>query len=211
MEWINNHDRIKGYLDARYKVDRPEYVPKHTDYPGATQAMEDWANAYLATDEELDRPKSLILWGPTRNAKTAWARYIGWKHGKRAAYMQAMFNLDNIDNDVDYVVLDDITPKYLTNYKCWLGAQTDFNCTDKYRRKTQLKGNWPCIMCMNEDPREVTEWDQAWIAANCVIVHIDHFLGRPEPVHLRVAELEAEQDARGEQAGAPIVYLEDLE
>jgi len=76
-------------------------------------------------------------------------------------------------------VFDDIAGGfgYFPNYKQWMGGQFDFQVTDKYRRKRQVPGGWPCIWLCNEDPRLAHyKWDQgpdfAWMEDNCEFVEI---------------------------------------
>lgn len=185
-------------MDFAYKQEKPEYVPKFTEFPGTLRVMQDWVDTYIKPEESVHRPKSLIVWGPSRMGKTEWARSLG-----RHTYFQGMFNLDVLDEDADYVVMDDIPPKYFGSYKQWMGGQRDFNVTDKYRKKKQVAGGWPCIILMNTDPREVAEWDQAWVAKNAVFVYLNHEMWHPAP-----------DGANGEYERPPvpedIVYLEDV-
>ncbi|KAF8633621.1 hypothetical protein AX17_004420 [Amanita inopinata Kibby_2008] len=170
FEYQNNFDRIKSFMDQKYSVEKAEYIPKYTEFPGITGQMKDWVEQYLK-GEEVHRPKALIVWGPSRVGKTEWARSLGTH-----CYWKEMFNLDLINEAADYVIFDDITPKYFPTYKAWIGGQRDFNVTDKYHRKRNVAGGFPCIILMNDDPRSHSEWDSAWIRRNAVIVNIEHEL-----------------------------------
>ncbi|XP_039138831.1 uncharacterized protein LOC120276171 [Dioscorea cayenensis subsp. rotundata] len=55
----------------------------------------------------IDRPMSLILEGPSRTGKTAWARSLG-RYNYICGHMD--FNANNFKNDVMYNLIDDVAP-----------------------------------------------------------------------------------------------------
>ena len=112
---------------------------------------------------------SLILWGPTRLGKTVWARSLG-KH----AYFGGLFSLDESLDDVDYAVFDDISGglEYFPHYKFWLGCQSQFYATDKYRGKRLIHWGKPSIWLSNSDPRNDKNADVEWLQGNCVFLEI---------------------------------------
>ena len=75
---------------------------------------------------------SLCLYGETRLGKTLWARSLG-SH----AYFGGLFCLDESVTDVDYAVFDDMQGglEFFHGYKFWLGCQSQFYATDKYKGK----------------------------------------------------------------------------
>lgn len=116
------------------------------------------------------RPKSLILWGPTRTGKTCWARSLG-SHTHHANTVNMGLHRD----DVSYTVFDDITGGIKAiDYKAWLGGQLHFTVTDKYMKKKTITWGKPCIYLANENPYTTDRnVDFEWLAANTVIVNID--------------------------------------
>ena len=116
------------------------------------------------------RPKSLILWGPSRTGKTCWARSLG-----RHAHHAITVNMELHEHNVEYAVFDDISVGLRGfDYKSWLGGQHHFNFTDKYMKKKTINWGRPSIWIQNEDPYETERGvDFGWLAANTVIVHID--------------------------------------
>lgn len=110
------------------------------------------------------------MWGRSRTGKTILGRSFG-KH----AYFGGLFSLEEFESsdDLEYAVFDDIQSgfKYFPGYKSWLDQQTEFYCTDKYRRKKHITWGKPCIWIMNEDPY-TQEVDIDWLEANCLILHI---------------------------------------
>jgi len=118
----------------------------------------------------LGRPRSLILIGETRLGKTLWARSLG-KH----AYFGGLFCLDESLEDVDYAVFDDMQGglEFFHAYKFWLGAQSQFYATDKYKGKQLIHWGRPAIYCSNTTPLADKGADVDWLMGNCDIVHID--------------------------------------
>jgi len=118
------------------------------------------------------RPKSLILWGPSKTGKSEWARSLGYHVEFRAA-----FNLKKYSDDCEYAIFDDIKGglRSWDNYKGWLGAQDTFEETDKYKGKKSIKWGRPTIYLANRDPlkQRGINIEKDWIRANCFIVHID--------------------------------------
>jgi hypothetical protein len=116
------------------------------------------------------RPKSLILWGPSRTGKTCWARSLG-----RHVHHASTVNMEQHKPGLEYAVFDDMAGGMRDfDYKAWLGGQRHFNITDKYMKKKSVTWGQPCIYICNEDPY-VTERnvDLAWLSANTLCVHID--------------------------------------
>lgn len=85
-------------------------------------------------------------------------------------YFNGAFCLDLWDKDAMYAVFDD-WPDWtkFTWYKQFLGAQSEFIVTDKYRKKLRVEWGKPCVIVSNSLP--VFE-DINWINLNCVIVEI---------------------------------------
>lgn len=116
------------------------------------------------------RPRSLCIFGGSRNGKTLWARQFG-KH----AFFGGLFSLDESLDDVKYAVFDDLAGglKFFPNYKSWLGCQFQFYCTDKYKGKKLIFWGKPCIWLSNEDPRTNEGVDVDWLDINCDFVRIN--------------------------------------
>lgn len=93
-----------------------------------------------------DRPITLIIEGPTRTGKTAWARSLG-----RHNYFCGGVDFSIYDCNAIYNVIDDIPFQYLPCKKELLGAQKDFIVNEKYRKKTKIPGGVPTIVLCNPD------------------------------------------------------------
>lgn len=144
-----------------------------TSYSGELTRYEPQPNGVKkAPDSPQARPKSLILWGPTRTGKTLFARSLG-----QHSYHATEFNLAAHSEEATYAVFDDLKEGLKTNgfdYKAWLGGQHQFNCSDKYTKKRVIKWGKPSIYISNDDPLLTLRSDvnTDWIQNNCVIVYI---------------------------------------
>ncbi|QGF19376.1 replication associated protein [Antarctic virus COCH21_74] len=171
---LRMYTQISGFVDRMMKPSAV-HLPIKT-YPGdfrircpyitgvVTKFLEDVA---MGRGERGVR-RSIWLWGPSRYGKTVLARSLGvhW-------YMGGGWCVDNFDDDADYGVLDDLTWDQLKyNYRGMLGLQRDIVVTDKYKKKTTVRGGRPVIVLTNELP-EFQAYEMAWLAANVTFVEID--------------------------------------
>lgn len=112
--------------------------------------------------------KSLWLYGASRLGKTVLARSLGthW-------YMNGAWNVEAYDDGASYGVLDDIPWESIQRYyKGIMGCQIDVTVTDKYKKKSVIKGGKPVIVLSNELPT-FSVAEAAWLDANVVF----HFVG----------------------------------
>jgi hypothetical protein len=136
-----------------------------------------------------------VLFGPTRYYKTVWARSLG-----QHSYLGGNWNATNLDVNKTYVIVDDIpldNPDMFRHYKQILGCQREFSVTDKYVKKLHIK-NWakPCIYIANQDPREYTGVDIAWLDGNCVFVEVTKplFVEATPDLELLISSLDVDSD-----------------
>jgi flagellar biosynthesis GTPase FlhF len=75
MEYQTKYSHLQQFAAHHFKKPIEEYDPEgFTDFPGITNDMRRWVEEELP---KRDRPKGLILIGPTRLGKTRWARSLG--------------------------------------------------------------------------------------------------------------------------------------
>ncbi|UTQ50857.1 MAG: replicase [Calystegia geminivirus 1] len=108
----------------------------------------DWiASSIFAGDNAAarpERPRSIIIEGPTRIGKTEWARSLG-PHNYLAGDLD--FNSRVFRNDVAYNVIDNVAPSSLKlkHWKELIGAKRDWQGNCRY----QIKGGIPAIVLCN--------------------------------------------------------------
>nr|AIG55117.1 replication-associated protein [Dioscorea decipiens] len=112
-------------------------------------AVRPFENNIFILKENIGRPISLILEGPSRTGKTEWARLLG-PHNYICGYMD--FNTHTFRNDVMYNVIDNIEPHYLKSkhWKQLIGAERDWQSKCKCVKKpVQIRGGIPAIVLCN--------------------------------------------------------------
>jgi len=163
-DFIIFNDRIEQFLDKKFKPERKLYSPKFSNFLIPDEVSQWWNQA-----KSGDRPKSLIMYGPTRLGKTQLARSFG-----RHMFFHTYFCLDLWDPLAEYAIFDDLTSwESFSTYKSWLGAQEEFVTTDKYKKKMPIVWGKPCIVLSNQLPMFP---DEQWIIENCFIVQITNKL-----------------------------------
>ena len=170
-DYVLNHEKLEYFCNTYYRQEREVYQPRYLEFPRVAGVMLSWRDEYIGRD--VDRPKTLILCGPSRTGKTEWARSLG-----RHMYFNGQFNLDDWDDDAQYIILDDMNIKYVPNYKAWFGAQRQFVLTDKYRKKRTVKWGKPLIWICNEgeDPRKAVTVNKEWMEKNSTFVFVHNKL-----------------------------------
>lgn len=100
-------------------------------------------------NRSVDRPMSIIIEGASRTGKTAWARSLG-NHNYISGHLD--FNKKTFSNDVEYNVIDDIPPKYISmkHWKELIGAQHDWQSNCKYSKPVQIEGGALAIILCNQ-------------------------------------------------------------
>lgn len=164
--FVLQYDRLLDFASRHFATRRPPFVSRYgMEGFRWTSGMKEWYESNLINSP--DRPQSLILVSPSRFGKTQWARCLGhhW-------YMCRMFNLEDFDSNVDYGIFDDIPIDFLKfNYKLWLGCQSDFVVSDKYKKKRTIVWGKPLIYLCNHDQYDIMkkELNFDWIECNSVI------------------------------------------
>lgn len=171
MLW--SYPSLRAYANDRFVEERPAYRHPEgvTVNTSAYPELDRWVTENLDGFRMGRRGRSLILIGPSRLGKTVWARSLRANH----VHFGNMFNLDEFREDCDYVIFDDMQGglEYFPGYKGWLGHQSHFTATDKYRGKRAVNWGKPAIWCSNSDPRADKGADADWLDANCEFVFIN--------------------------------------
>nr|QVW56552.2 MAG: replication-associated protein [Gemygorvirus] len=168
---LSNFNSLRSYVEWKYKPVVAEYFtpPGIVFDLSGVEELGEFVRESMSGNV-IGRPKSLIIYGETRLGKTLWARSLG-PH----IYCCLQFNVDDVRaglDDAKYAVFDDMQGgfKFFPSYKGWLGAQSQFTVTDKFRHKTTIQWGRPTIWLTNESPFQ--DVDTEWIMGNCFIVHL---------------------------------------
>ncbi|KAF9052160.1 hypothetical protein BJ165DRAFT_1452723 [Panaeolus papilionaceus] len=133
------------------------------------QALVDWRNNEFT---KIDRPKSLILVGPSRLGKSQWARSLD----EGVAYMETGFDLSLLHADTSYLVVSDI-PNHkiggqwvITALKAFFASQDVATISGKYLPLMTFSWGKPFIYLCNDFP---DKWRvDPWLSENSVIVDL---------------------------------------
>jgi hypothetical protein len=106
--YVLHYENLEYYVDKHFSPPKVEYSPPFSDFIRVPQEMRDWVANELPKN---DRPKTLVLWGPSRTGKTSWARSLG-----RHTYLGYAWSVKELDHSCDYIIIDDID---LTNFRLW--------------------------------------------------------------------------------------------
>lgn len=162
-DWVLAYDRIQKYLDAAYPPAKPPY---RSEYEFDATSIPSGVRSWLAQRNDR-RPRSLVLIGPSRTGKTELARSLG-----HHIYWNGYYNLDKYDETAEFAIFDDIPwDRFHYMAKQWLGAQKEFETTDKYRRKMTIVWGKPSIYVSNDDPRlhkDMTDDMRNWLQENVI-------------------------------------------
>jgi len=113
-DYIRDLDKLRANLDRHFcppkqlfisKWDPQSYVVPDDIEQWLGEVFED-PSARPVKNNSSDRPLSLILEGPSRTGKTAWARSLG-VHNYISGHLD--FNAKSYSNNVTYNVIDDIS------------------------------------------------------------------------------------------------------
>jgi hypothetical protein len=142
--YLGFRDRIEANAKAHFNEKPKPYISNFGNNWSIPEALK----IYLSTEfTKTDRPKSLVLVGPSRIGKTEWARSLG-PH----IYMNGLFNLDDWNNEANYLIIDDIELQFLQPKKALFFAQKTFVTTDKYKKKHTIKWGKPLLYLCNTEP-----------------------------------------------------------
>lgn len=149
--WYNITGGLKALLPEPDKVFtyKPVYSWK------LPTGLESWIREEFPKQE---RARCLILIGPTRLGKTAWARSLG-----RHMFWRGNVAYGEWDDESKYLVIDDVPWKYIPHKKSILTQMGTVTLTDKYVKKLTVLNNKPAIFLTNDEPdfeNETEYWER---------------------------------------------------
>ncbi|AJC52525.1 replication-associated protein [Bromus-associated circular DNA virus 2] len=146
-----------------------EVFPPYVAPPWCNKGWKLTADLVKWVEQELprkDRPKCLVLVGPSRLGKTQWARSLG-----RHMYWRGMTNVTHWDSAAKYLIFDDIEWKFIPQKKSLLTCMGSATVTDKYKGKRDIIVDKPAIVLCNEFDIDSIEESAYW-ARNLQVVHV---------------------------------------
>lgn len=138
--------------------------------------LDDWVRRWTLGEKMEQRPKGLIIIGPSRTGKTSLISLLG-----DFSYFKNIWNVDNWESLAAFTVMDDMDAgdegKGLSFcwYKPFFGAQDAITVTDKFKPKQDIVNGKPLIWINNYDYKETfqSKTAQDYIEKNMDIVYID--------------------------------------
>jgi Geminivirus rep protein central domain len=106
--YVLHYENLEYFADKHYAPPKTEYTPEYNDFIRVPQEMRDWVASELP---KKNRPKNLVIWGPSRTGKTSWARSLG-----NHTYLGFAWSVKELNKGCDYIVVDDID---MSNFKLW--------------------------------------------------------------------------------------------
>ncbi|AWD77155.1 replication associated protein [Sida yellow golden mosaic virus] len=151
-KFLFQYHNLTSNLDKIFKKPSEPWVPPFplSSFTNVPDELQEWADDYFGRGSAARpiRPVSIIVEGDSRTGKTMWARALG-AHNYLSGHLD--FNSRVYSNDVEYNVIDDVSPQYLKlkHWKELMGAQKDWQSNCKYGKPVQIKGGIPSIVLCN--------------------------------------------------------------
>ncbi|AAF22210.1 replication initiation protein AC1 [Dicliptera yellow mottle virus] len=151
-DYVTQQHNLRANLERIFMKAPEPWVPPFqlSSFTNVPEEMQEWADNYfgMSAAARPERPISIIVEGDSRTGKTMWARSLG-KHNYLSGHLD--FNSRVYSNDVEYNVIDDVSPSYLKlkHWKELIGAQKDWQSNCKYGKPVQIKGGIPSIVLCN--------------------------------------------------------------
>lgn len=140
---------LQSLADYHYSSSSESYT---SPYPANSFCPPTELATTVHRELHADRPRTIILVGPSRYGKTAWARSLGVH-----VYMKSNLNFNIWNNNLQYLILDDIPWPCLKRYqKDLIGGQERFTANEKYSRKRTITFGKLTILITNDHP---ISWD----------------------------------------------------
>ena len=179
-DYVLHLERLNEFCRHRFGNSIQNYEGRFGRF-NITDPMKGWVENELGNN---DRPKSLWLVGPSRIGKTEWARSLG-----NHIYWNGSIDLGTWSDEAKYAIFDDFTWNFFPYKKQFVGAQSEFVVTDKYRRKKTIRWGKPSIMVWNPDN---DPWDSFntkeldWYKLNTIRVVLSECLFTAENVWVEI-------------------------
>lgn len=165
--FIVHNNQIEDFARKRYRVSTSISIRSRDDFR-VPPSLDDWVATNLFPSPE--RPKCLILVGPTRLGKTEWSRSLG-EHTYWSNYVTSERNLS-----ARYAVIDDMENfDRFTARKHIFGCQKVIGLNPKYSRLQQWEWGIPTIWLFNWEslPTELRD-AHSYYRQNSIYIEINN-------------------------------------
>lgn len=137
--------------------------------------LDDWVRRWTSGEKMEQRPKGLVIIGPSRTGKTSLISLLG-----DFSYFKNIWSVDNWESLAPFTVMDDMDAgdegKGLSFcwYKPFFGAQDAITVTDKFKPKQDIVNGKPLVWINNYDYKETfqSKTAQDYIEKNMDIIYI---------------------------------------
>ena len=145
--------------------------------------LDDWVAKWHCIKDKSklpNRPRGLVLIGPSRIGKTKLMTTIG-----DFTYLCNMWRMDSWETNTAFTIMDDMDPPSDSDkglnfawYKGFFGAQDTLVMTDKYRTKKQLDNGKPLIFINNHNLDHLfkNQDDREYVEKNMEIIYLKNSL-----------------------------------
>lgn len=111
--FVVHHEKIEYFANKFFTKPIEEFQAQYMDFVRVPKEMREWVANELP---KQDRPKTLVVWGPSRTGKTSWARSLG-SH----CYLNNAWSVEQVDPSKDYIIFDDVSFEHFTSWQPFLG------------------------------------------------------------------------------------------
>lgn len=181
MNYINYDKLIKDYFRMQ-AIKKPkvhwedEFWLKKDQLYKEVKRIDDWVRDWYLKKPRPDRPKALIVIGPSRIGKTRLFSTLG-----PFTYICNTWNVDNWEENSPFSVFDDLDPvdelkgHNFAWFKPFFGGQDVATVTDKYRAKRNIYVGKPLVWLNNIPLEDSFKSSNAleYIRRNAAIIKLD--------------------------------------
>lgn len=175
-------NNIKACAEYLYPDPVIQWVPEFIGYDWfVPKELTDWVQKESIKPR---RAKCLILVGPTKWAKTEWARHL---FPDSHMYFRNLFNLKKWDPTAKLIIFDDIEWEFIPSKKTLLTQMGEGELTDRYMKKQTVHVTMPALVLINVWPdlgKESKYWGE-----NADIIELQYPLGlTPHVIENKICE-----------------------
>jgi hypothetical protein len=166
---ICNFNQVRAFAEYTFRKPPKAYESPFNTFINIRPEMDSFHSELLRPRNPSIRDKGLVIIGPTRLGKTAWARSLGTH-----TYFCGQLNWDRHSTDARYAIIDDVPMQYITKKTQIFGCQQEFETAQKYQKVKSISWGIPVIYLTNNDHflKDEPEWFIKWFEDNMYTITI---------------------------------------